>query len=140
MCSVSLSLGHFLQLGIGDEDVRGAVLAVVDEEVGLGALRQCVLARVRVRRPLRHRARLPLVSAAAAAAGIKRRGFQGQANVGEGGYLGGDNSAAAAAAAARPTAEESEREEEESSGGRRRALNRFSRSGVEVSDFVADHV
>jgi hypothetical protein len=31
------------------------VLAIVDEEVGLGALRQRVLARVRVRRPLRHR-------------------------------------------------------------------------------------
>jgi hypothetical protein len=43
------------------------VLAVVDEEVGLGALRQRVLARVRVRRPLRHRPSL------SAAAGIKRR-------------------------------------------------------------------
>jgi hypothetical protein len=43
------------------------VLAVVDEEVGLGALRQCVLAGVRVRRPLRHRPSL-----SAAAAGIKR--------------------------------------------------------------------
>lgn len=30
------------------------MLAVVDEEVGLGALRQRVLARVRVGRPLRH--------------------------------------------------------------------------------------
>lgn len=38
----------------GDEDVGGAVLAVVDEEVGLGPLRQGVLAGVRVRRPLRH--------------------------------------------------------------------------------------
>lgn len=54
MCSVSLPLWHFLQLGIGDEDVGGAVLAVVDEEVGLGALRQRVLARVRVRSTLRH--------------------------------------------------------------------------------------
>ena len=38
----------------GDEDVGGAVLAVVDEEVGLWALRQRVLARVCVGRPLRH--------------------------------------------------------------------------------------
>lgn len=119
----------------GDEDVRGAVLAVVDEEVGLGALRQCVLARVRVRRPLRHRARLPLVSAAAA--GIKRRGFQGQANVGK-----GDIWAEAIERRRRrgQRREERGREEEESSGGRRRALNRFSRSGVEVSGFIADHV
>jgi hypothetical protein len=44
------------------------VLAIVDEEVGLGALRQRVLARVRVRRPLRHRSFL-----SAAAAGTERR-------------------------------------------------------------------
>ena len=55
------------------------MLAVVDEEVGLGALRQCILARVRVRRPLRHRPSL------SAAAGIERRGFQGQALGGRGG-------------------------------------------------------
>ena len=46
----------------GDEDMGGAVLAVVDEEVGLGALRQRVLARVRVGRPLRHPLSLPLGS------------------------------------------------------------------------------
>jgi len=78
MCSVSLSLGHFLQLGIGDEDVGRAVLAVVDEEVGLGPLRQRVLARVRVRRPLRHRP-LPLRRRRNQEAnGLQGRAFRGQ--------------------------------------------------------------
>lgn len=43
-----------IMLRTGDEDVGAAVLAVVDEEIGFGAVGRRVFARVRVRRPLRH--------------------------------------------------------------------------------------
>jgi hypothetical protein len=62
----------------GDEDVGGAVLAVVDKEVGFGALRQRVLAGVRVRRPLRHL--LPsLCCRSLGASGLWRKDFQMEA-------------------------------------------------------------
>jgi hypothetical protein len=49
------------------------VLAVVDEEFGLRALRQRVLARVRVGRPLRHPLSLSLARSAAAMGGEPER-------------------------------------------------------------------
>jgi hypothetical protein len=60
----------------GDEDMWGAVLAVVYEKVGLGALRQCVLARVGVCRPLRHRP--PLRRRRDQEARLSRSGLMGQ--------------------------------------------------------------
>lgn len=65
------------------------MLAVVDEEVGLGSLRQRVLARVRVRRPLRHPP--PLSSAAR----IRRQG-KWPAFKRAGGYPGGGSPVRAA--------------------------------------------
>lgn len=53
------------------------MLAVVDEEVGLGALRQRVLARVRVGRPLRHlasRSLARLLRSAANRSGVRAWG------------------------------------------------------------------
>ena len=37
-----------------DEDMRSAVLAIIDKEVSVRTIRCCVLARVCMRRPLRH--------------------------------------------------------------------------------------
>lgn len=56
------------------------MLAVVDEEVGLGALRQRVLARVRVGRPLGHlppRSLARLLRSAANRSGVRAWGVGG---------------------------------------------------------------
>lgn len=49
-----LILLRTVRLRTGDKDVRTAVLAVIDEEIGVGTVGNCVLARVCVRCPLRH--------------------------------------------------------------------------------------
>lgn len=51
-----------MRVRTGDEDMRTAVLAVIDEEIGVGTVGNCVLARVCVRCPLRHLSSKPLAS------------------------------------------------------------------------------
>lgn len=127
----------------GDENVRGAVLAVVDEEVGLGALRQCVLARVRVRRPLRHRP--PPSPPPPPPPGSRSEAFK-SGPYGEGGI---DIQAEPIELTAARTAggEGSEPSPLRTKGARgkqrrqARALpNRLGRSGVDFPGFGADHV
>lgn len=66
------------------------MLAIVDEEVGLGALRQRVFARVGVRRPLRHLLSLPRSAAAIAGEGEQRQARRNMlASSGGGNRLGG---------------------------------------------------